>query len=323
MRVLALAFAAKAIVKSQLGLAAGARALGHLALSSALVASAYAVEAAAAGIAQDPEVCERMKKVEVAIDAQVAADNLGLSMRSVSGLISADDKVMRDAAVHQYGLGKAFGDLSPSEARRRQRGGRRKRESPCASTTTATSSTSEKLAENVELFDLFEGDSSECGVQETDARSLTTPSDVGTIADVHAARTVGGKWCDMMPSESESDDDWVEAVSNREYDMARKWSCVFGCTNGVHRQSEDLSFAWLPKPMLASGSDPPPHDDKLVQACLSEAEMTTFVNEFDLLMKARGDPANKKQIRRLIVSTAQRFGITTKELMDCIKAAYT
>jgi hypothetical protein len=57
---------------------------------------------------------------------------------------------------------------------------------------------------------------------------------------------------------------WLEKASNRECDMVRNWSRIFvGHIIRDHRQREESSFVWLPKPLLASGSDPPQHEHEL------------------------------------------------------------
>ena len=99
--------------------------MGRLTLSCALVAAAHAVEAAAVDLFTDPEVASRLAAVQVAVEAQVEVDRCGTPSRTAAGLIPRDDKSLRDAALHQFGLAEPFSSLTPKRARRRQRGGRR------------------------------------------------------------------------------------------------------------------------------------------------------------------------------------------------------
>ena len=99
--------------------------MGRLTLSCALVAAAHAVEAAAVDLFTDPEVASRLAAVQVAVEAQVEADRCGTPSYTAAGLIRRDDKSLRDAALHQFGLAEPFSSLTPKRARRRQRGGRR------------------------------------------------------------------------------------------------------------------------------------------------------------------------------------------------------
>jgi hypothetical protein len=89
-----------------------------------------------------------------------------------------------------------------------------------------------------------------------------------------------------------------------------------------------LAFSWQPKPkfnlprppeVLEVHKDESAYDENGDDLSWAEEELAAFVDELDVLMKARERP----QVRRLIATTAQRFGITPKELLAFVKEAYT
>ena len=90
-------------------------------------------------------------------------------------------------------------------------------------------------------------------------------------------------------AEGSNKSNWLEKASNRECNMVRKWSrTFFGRTLCDHRRREKICFVWLPKPLLASGSDPPQHKHELGHAIFEKQEMAVFAAELGQLIKARG-----------------------------------
>jgi hypothetical protein len=117
--------------------------------------------------------------------------------------------------------------------------------------------------------------------------SNSSTSEAEALADEGGAIAVAfrQRWADMDTSDTSVSGDhcvddlavcsnksyWLEKASKRECDMVRKWSCIFGRIIR-DRQREALSFAWLPKPLLASGSDPPQHEYELGHAVFEKVE---------------------------------------------------
>ena len=108
------------------------------------------------------------------------------------------------------------------------------------------------------------------------------------------AISAGQKLCDLMSSERDRDDDWLEVAFSRECDVARM-------------QSTDRGLEWLPKPLLAIDID---------IAMVIEG----FVEEWEQLFLTRSASAGRDQAAAgLILTTGNRAGLTGNELITCIK----
>ena len=137
-------------------------------------------------------------------------------------------------------------------------------------------------ASDTGFFNLFQGDSVECGVQ-TEGTLFTT----GAIANIvlgDARR--GARWADLADSESSSMADFEVAATRKEIALVGKLRQTFkdGSKYG------GAAFCWTPKPCFGLDLGDTAEEDDVTEM---EKEVEDFTEELNKLVNAKGDQSRK------------------------------